>query len=314
MSTALIYHPIFLKHDTGKHHPERPSRLQSILRKLQNTGLINKLKLIEPECASIDDITLVHPRSYVLGIKDACSKIPSGNANLDPDTVVSKDSFEAALFAVGAVKKAVDIVFTKEADNAFCMVRPPGHHARPNQAMGFCLFNNIAIGAKYIQKKYNLKRILIVDWDVHHGNGTEEVFYEDESVFYISLHQYPHYPGTGSRESIGEGKGKGFNLNVPMDVGAGDNEYIKAFFEERIIPKIEDFKPEFILISAGFDGHRDDPLSSMGLTETGYYEMTKILKDLAKTYSQNRVISILEGGYNLFSLANSVHSHLEALI
>ncbi len=314
MATALIYHPIFLKHDTGPHHPERPSRLQSILRTLENSGIINKLKLIEPERASIKDVTLIHSRSYVLGIKDVCSKLSSGNANLDPDTVVSKDSFEAGLFAVGAVKKAVDLVFTKEVDNAFCMVRPPGHHARPNQAMGFCLFNNIAIGAKYIQKKYGLKRILIVDWDVHHGNGTEEIFYKNGGVFYISLHQYPHYPGTGSRESIGKGKGKGFNLNIPMDVGTGDNEYIKAFFEEMIIPRIEDFKPEFILISAGFDGHRDDPLSSTNLTETGYYEMTKILKDLAKTYSQNRVISILEGGYNLFSLANSVHSHLEALI
>ena len=312
MATALIYHSIFLKHDTGPHHPERPSRLQSILRKLQSARFIDKLKLIEPGPASIDDIALVHSRDYVLSIKDICSNLHSDNKNLDPDTVVSGRSFEAALFAAGAVIRAIDLVFDKKIDNAFCMVRPPGHHARVQQAMGFCIFNNVAIGARYIQKKYDLKRILIIDWDVHHGNGTEEIFYEDEGVFYISLHQYPHYPGTGSKESIGAGKGKGFNLNIPMDAGAGDTEYIKAF-KDIIIPRVKDFKPEFILTSAGFDGHKDDPLSSTTLRESGYYEMTKMIKEMAKLYSKNRLVSILEGGYNLLSLANSVHSHLDAL-
>ncbi len=310
MATALIYHPIFLKHNTGPHHPERASRLQSILRKLEKSKLIDKLKFIEPESASIDDITLVHPKDYVLSIKDICFKITSGTINLDPDTVVSKESFEAALFSVGSVIKGIDLVFNKEVDNAFCMGRPPGHHARPNQAMGFCLFNNIAIGARYIQEKYKLNRILIIDWDVHHGNGTEEIFYKDGSILYISLHQYPHYPGTGKKEDTGEGKGKGFNLNVPMGAGVGDDEYIKAF-QDKINPKVKDFKPEFVLISAGFDGHKDDPLSSINLTEKGYSEMTKMVKEIAKTYSNNRIISILEGGYNLLSLANSVYSHLD---
>ncbi len=310
METALIYHPIYLQHNTGAHHPERPSRLQSILRKLKKTGLIDKVKLVEPQAASVEDIMLVHPEHYVMSIKETCIE---GGGNLDPDTVVSKDSYNAALFAAGAVKKAADLLFNGETENAFCMVRPPGHHATPSQAMGFCIFNNVAIAARYAKDKYNINCILIIDWDVHHGNGTEEIFYEDPSVFYISLHQYPHYPGTGSRESQGQGKGKGFNLNIPMQAGCGDSEYIRAF-REIIVSKLNDFKPELILISAGFDGHKDDPLSSINLTENGFREMTDILKKAAKAHCKNRIISVLEGGYNLFSLANSVHSHLEALL
>ncbi|MBU3911091.1 MAG: histone deacetylase [Candidatus Omnitrophica bacterium] len=309
MKTALIYHPIYLKHDTGPHHPERASRLQAILRKLQKTDLINKLQLTEPGKASIDDIALVHHRSYIAKVKDA---VKNGLLNLDPDTVISQDSFEAALFAAGGVINAIDLVFKGGADNAFCMVRPPGHHARPSQAMGFCIFNNIAIAARYLQKQHGIERVVVIDWDVHHGNGTEEAFYDDESVLYISLHQYPHYPGTGAREDNGKDKGKGFNLNLPMPAGSGDNEYIKVF-KELVVPKVNSFKPQFILISAGFDGHRDDPLSSITLTEKGYYEMTAILKESAKLYSENRIVSVLEGGYNLFSLADSVHAHLEAL-
>ncbi len=293
MATALIYHPIFLQHDTGAHHPERASRLQAILRKLEKTRLIDKLKLIEPESATIEDIVSVHAKDYVLSIKE------HGPGNLDPDTVISKDSFDAALFSAGAVIKGIDLVLKGDAGNVFCMVRPPGHHARPSQAMGFCIFNNIAIGARYIQRKRGLKRVAIIDWDVHHGNGTEEIFYNDQSVFYISLHQHPHYPGTGQSSSP-------FNLNIPMSEGSGDKEYIKAF-KQAIIPKLKDFNPEFILISAGFDGHKDDPLSSIKLTEPGYYEMTCLIKDIAP------IVSVLEGGYNLLSLANSVHSHLFAL-
>ena len=308
MKTALIYHPIYLKHNTGVHHPERASRLEAILRKLKKRE--EGLKLVEPARASIDDIALVHTKDYISSIEEFCKK---GGGNLDPDTVVSAETFEAALFAAGAVIRGVDLVWANVADNAFCMVRPPGHHARPTQAMGFCIFNNVAIGARYLQKRYHLKRILIIDWDAHHGNGTEEVFYEDPEVFYISLHQYPHYPGTGSKDDIGKGKGKGFNLNIPMPAGSGDREYLKAF-NEIIIDTVDDFKPEFILISAGFDGHRDDPLSSLTLTENGYYEITKIIKEFAKAYSQNRIVSVLEGGYYLFSLANSVSSHLEGLV
>ncbi len=310
MRTALIYHPVYLQHDTGPHHPERASRLESILRKFKNTGLIDKLKIIEPPSASEELIACVHSEDYITSVKEICEK---GGGDLDPDTVCSRDSFSAALFAAGAVIKGIDLIFKQEIDNAFCMVRPPGHHARPSQAMGFCLFNNIAIGARYIERHYKLRHILIVDWDVHHGNGTEEIFYEEASVFYISLHQYPHYPGTGSQEFTGAGKGKGYNLNIPMHAGSGDSEYINAF-QDIIVPRLNKFKPEFILISSGFDGHRDDPLSSINLTESGYYEMTAILKDSARIYSGGRILSVLEGGYNLLSLANSAYSHLEALL
>ena len=312
MRTALIYHPIYLQHDTGPHHPEGAYRLQAIIRKLQKTGLYSKLDVVEPDSASLEEISLVHPKDYILSIKETCE---GGGGSLDPDTVVSKDSFEAALYAAGAVLKGIDIICDApaRADNAFCLVRPPGHHARKSQAMGFCLFNNVAIGARYIQKKYKLSRILIIDWDAHHGNGTEEIFYEDDSIFYISLHQYPHYPGTGSRESTGANRGKGYNLNIPMEAGSGDVEYTKVFYE-KIVPAIDNFKPEFILISAGFDGHNNDPLSSLTLTEKCFYEMTGILREQARLYSQNRILSVLEGGYNSLSLANSVSSHLEALI
>lgn len=310
MATALIYHPLYLRHDTGTHHPERASRLQAVLRKLKKTGLIDRLDIIEPEPATVEDVALTHSRDYIIGVEEACKCAP---ANLDPDTVVSGDSFKTALLAAGGVMKAADLVVSGKYDNAFCLVRPPGHHARPSQAMGFCIFNNAAIGARYIQKKYNIGRVAIIDWDAHHGNGTEEIFYNDPSVFYISLHQYPYYPGTGSGESVGEGKGKGFNLNIPMRAGSNDEDYIKAF-EKIIVPKMEKFKPEFILISAGFDSHRDDPLSSLNITEAGYKKMTEIIKKMASIYSKNRLISILEGGYNLLSLARSTEEHIKALI
>lgn len=310
MKTALIYHPVYLRHDTGPSHPERASRLQAILRKLQKTHLIDDLSLFKPEAASLDDIALAHSRDYIASVKDA---VKDGFVSLDADTVISGESFETALYAAGGVIKGIDLVLKGEADNAFAMVRPPGHHARPSQAMGFCIFNNAAIGAKYIQKNYKYERILIVDFDVHHGNGTEEIFYEDPTVFYISLHQYPHYPGTGAKEDIGRGKGKGFNLNLPMSSGSGDEEYIKVF-KDTVVPAVNNFKPQIILVSAGFDGHAKDPLSATTLTEAGYYEITLMLKELAKTYSENRIVSALEGGYNLFSLADSVHAHIKALI
>ena len=307
MATALIYHPIYLQHDTGAHHPERPSRLQVILRKLEKTRLIDKLIVVEPGQASVEQVATVHSKAHILSVEAACKKAP---VNLDPDTPVSRDSYDAALFAAGGVIKGIDLVFKGDATNAFCMVRPPGHHARPSNAMGFCLFNNIAIGARYAQIRYNIRRVLIIDWDVHHGNGTEEIFYNDPDVFYISLHQYPHYPGTGSGKDAGEGKG--LNLNIPMAPGSGDAEYIKVF-NDIILPKAREFKPELILISAGFDGHKDDPLSSINLTESGYAKMTDLIKGIARISCNDRIVSVPEGGYNLFSLADSVCSHLEAL-
>jgi len=316
MATALIYHPIYLRHDTPPHHPERPSRVQAILRKLQKTRLIDRLKVVEPDVrhASIENLCLVHSKDYIAHIEEACRTCEKTHFfKFDPDTFVSQDSYKAGLFAVAGALTAIDIVFNKDVDNAFCLVRPPGHHARKSQAMGFCLFNNVAIGARYLQNKHNIKRILIIDWDVHHGNGTEEIFYEDPGVYYISLHQYPHYPGTGAKSDIGKGEGKGFNLNIPMPPGSGDKEYLDAF-NNIIEPIADDFKPEFILISAGFDGHRDDPLSSINLTEIGFKKMTELVKEIGERYSKGRIVSVLEGGYNLFALGDSVNVHLEALI
>ncbi|MBU1006149.1 MAG: histone deacetylase [Candidatus Omnitrophica bacterium] len=309
MTTSLIYHPAYLCHDTGPHHPERPSRLKAIFRKLNKTGLMDKLMVVEPDVAMESDIAMVHSPGYINSVKDTCI---AGGGKLDADTVASKDSYIAALFAAGGVMKAIDLVCGGNADNAFCAVRPPGHHAGHCRAMGFCLFNNVAIGARYVQKKYNIKRVLIIDWDAHHGNGTEEIFYEDPSVFYVSLHQYPHYPGTGSSEYRGKEKGKGYNLNIPMSAGSGDSEYMKVF-RDMVIPMAKDFKPEFILISAGFDGHENDPLSSTNLTEKGYGKMTELVKDIAVAYAKGRVVSVLEGGYNLLSLADSVNTHIEKL-
>ncbi len=304
--TALLYHPIYLSHNTGPHHPERASRLQSIFRKLRNTNLINDLKTIEPGMASEQEISLVHSGEYISYIKKICSGLKDEFTHLDNDTVVSKSSFEAAIYAVGAVLSAIDEISKGRIANALCLVRPPGHHARPSRSMGFCIFNNIAVGAAYARRKHCLDKVAIVDWDVHHGNGTEEVFIKDKSVLYISLHQYPHYPGTG--ESSGEG-----NINIPMNSGSGDKEYLRAF-NDIVIPELSKFEPNLILLSAGFDGHKDDPLSSINLSEEGYGEMTKMLKQSAEKYCQGRMVSVLEGGYNLISLANSVHSHLKSLI
>jgi acetoin utilization deacetylase AcuC-like enzyme len=201
----------------------------------------------------------------------------------------------------------------KQVDHVFCAVRPPGHHAETSRAMGFCLFNNIAIAARYIQKGYGLKRVLIVDWDVHHGNGTQHSFEDDPSILFFSTHQYPHYPGTGRASERGKGPGEGFTINIPMEAGEGDEEF-HAIFLKSLLPAADDFKPEFVLISAGFDAHKDDPLASMGLTEAGYTDLTNIVAGIATRHAERRILSALEGGYNLRALAASVNSHIQALI
>ncbi len=312
MRTVFLYHPKCLLHDTGAHHPERPYRLEAILRKLKQSKLIERVLFLEPEPngEEIEWIREVHTKDYVDFIKTVSKK---GFFYLDPDTVVSKGTFEAARLAVTCVLKGADLVMENNVENGFCAVRPPGHHAFSDKGSGFCIFNNVAIATKYLQKRYNLRKILILDWDLHHGNGTQQIFYKDRCVLYISLHLYPYYPGTGSDGEIGEGEGKGFNLNIPMGAGSTNSDYLKAF-DNIIFPKAKDFKPEFILISAGFDGHKEDPLSGISLTEEGFYEMTRRVKDMAKELCNGRVLSILEGGYNLFSLAASVEAHLRGLM
>ena len=214
---------------------------------------------------------------------------------------------------MGAVTQAVDRIIDDTLDAAFCAVRPPGHHALADRAMGFCLFNNVAIGARYAQQRHALSRILIVDWDVHHGNGTQAIFYDDPSVLYFSTHQYPFYPGTGARAETGRGAGAGFTINVPLPAGAGDAELIRAFQEE-LLPRALTFKPQLILISAGFDAHRDDPLAGLAVTEAGYAELTRIVRGIAEACCRGRIVSVLEGGYNLLALGRSVEAHLRTLL
>ncbi len=310
MKTGIIYSDHFLHHDTGYGHPESPERLKKIIGYLRNDPQFKELLFFEPRHASIQDIKYVHSINYIQKVIKICEK---GGGNLDPDTVLSRESFNSALLSVGAGLTGSDLIMEGKIENAFCAVRPPGHHAEVEKGMGFCIFNNVAITARYLQKKYGLQRILIIDWDVHHGNGTQQIFEEDNSVFYFSIHQYPHYPMTGKGEEKGVGKGEGFTLNMPLEAGADDRVYL-AIFREILRPVVENFKPQFILISAGFDCHMSDPLGGMLVSEACFYEMTKIVMEWAKKFSNGRILSFLEGGYSLNYLPICVGAHILALM
>ena len=310
VKTGFVFHEDFLLHDTGAGHPERADRLKSIIKNLTTTNLMQKLKLINPESAELKWVEKIHTPEYIKSVEKACEL---GYSHLDADTGICAESYRIALLAVGGTLAAADAIMKEKITNAFCAVRPPGHHAEKNQAMGFCLFNNIAITAKYLQQKYSLGKILIIDWDVHHGNGTQNAFYDDPTIFYFSIHQSPFYPGTGLINETGIGKGEGFTLNVPLPSGQGDEDYIEAF-QTKLLPAANKFKPNFILISAGFDGHRDDPLAGMQLTETGFAKLTKIVANIAEDFCVGKIISLLEGGYNLDKLAASVAAHIEVLL
>ena len=306
--TGFAYHSDYLNHDTGPGHPERPDRLRASLAALQQSGVWEHLQRIEPTPASVEQIAYAHNPAYSEHIRLHCEReIP-----LTYDTTVCHESFEIALLSTGGVLRAADAVATGVVQNAFAMVRPPGHHATPGQSMGFCLFNNIAVTARYLQREHGVGKVAIVDWDVHHGNGTQDIFYEDETVFFFSIHQSPLYPGTGSSRERGSGKAHGTTLNVPMPPGSGDDEYIKVF-TDTLIPALRVFSPEFLLISAGFDAHYLDPLAGTGLTADGFSTLTDPILAFAEETTSGRVVSALEGGYSLEGTSESVVAHVERL-
>jgi acetoin utilization deacetylase AcuC-like enzyme len=309
MAVGYVYHPIYLKHDTGQ-HVENALRLEAVISHLEQTGLKKQLTLIEPRPATIDEIALVHRREYIKGIDD---KAASGGGWLDLDTVMSPGSYEAAFYAAGGVIRAVAAVMAGEVESALALVRPPGHHATSGQAKGFCLFNNIAIAAEYALAEYKLERILIVDFDVHHGNGTQEAFYDNPQVMYISTHQYPFYPGTGDLKETGSGSAAGTNINIPLSAGCGDDEYLEVF-EQIIVPAARRFNPRFILVSAGYDNHWADPLAMMQVSITGFGQMVGIIKELADELCGGRLVFTLEGGYHLDALAASVKATFDRLL
>jgi len=307
--TGFVYHPDYLNHDTGPNHPERPDRLRASLAALQKSDVWKQLHPIEPTPATITQICYAHETTYPEHVRQYCEQ----ELPLTYDTPVVKASFDIARLSTGGVLRAADAVATGAVKNGFAMVRPPGHHATQNRSMGFCLFNNIAITARYLQREHGIGKVAIVDWDVHHGNGTQDIFYEDESVFFFSIHQSPLYPGTGSSYERGSGKARGTTLNVPMPAGSGDSEYVKVF-EDVLIPALQDFSPEVILISAGFDAHSLDPLASIELTADGFATLTDMILNVAEETASGRVVSALEGGYSLPGVSESVVAHVERLI
>ncbi|MEM3699252.1 MAG: histone deacetylase [Candidatus Bathyarchaeia archaeon] len=297
--TAVIFSPIYYQHNPGRNHPESARRLSAIITELKR-GQLSKSRnwqFVEPEKASIEHIKLIHDIEYIRFVEAFCR---SGGGLLDPeDTVVSLKSFEIALYAAGGTLKAVDLVMNGKYENAFAVVRPPGHHAERFRAFGFCIFNNVAIAAKYLLKNYGLKRIGILDIDAHHGNGTQESFYQTDKVLYVSLHQDPTiFPGTGFSDEIGEGQGLGFNVNIPLPFWTGDRLYLKAL-REIVVPIIREYKPQIILVSAGLDGHYTDPIGNLSLSVLCYQEIFETVVRLASEICYGKFVSVLEGGYSL---------------
>jgi len=306
---GLVYDPIYLKHDTGA-HVENSSRLVETVGLLQNSKLIDKLVAIPPRAASVEEVSLAHPRSHISRVQSYSSR---GGGWLDGDTYASPASYEVALYAVGGVLEGVDAVMTGKINHAFALVRPPGHHATTDEAMGFCLFNNIAIAAEYAKRKYKLDRILIADFDVHHGNGTQEIFYSDPRVLYFSTHQYPWYPGTGSIYEDGVGEGKGFTVNVPLPAYCGDKEHLRVY-KEVLEPIAKRFQPQLMLVSAGYDPHWADQLSLMQVSVAGFSGIVSIIKELADELCQGKLLLSLEGGYHLQALSHSIKATFEVLL
>jgi len=300
--TGIVRDEIYLKHDMGLYHPESPDRLQVIYDMLNEFESSLNVTKVASRHASIDEIAANHDHRYIQNIAATAG---AQSTYLDPDTSACEHSWDAAAMAAGGLLNLVDAVASDSIRNGFALVRPPGHHAERRRAMGFCFFNNIAVAARYALQRLGMERVAIIDWDLHHGNGTQNAFYEIPQVLFISTHQYPHYPGSGAVREIGNGPGEGYTVNVPLAAGAGDAEYV-AVFHALVSPIIESYRPELILVSAGFDAHESDPLGGMNVTENGYEQMIQILMSLAEEFCDGRLVLTLEGGYNLAALRNSV--------
>ncbi len=301
----LISDERMIEHDPGYGHPERPQRLQAILRELAD---LNQARWEQPPLVTTEQLARVHSAAYIEHIEAYRDR----SGSLDPDTQVSPASVPAAYLAAGAAVRAVEALLTGETRRAFALVRPPGHHAEPETAMGFCLFNNIAVAAAHACAEQDCERVLVVDWDVHHGNGTQEAFYDRSDVLFFSLHQYPFFPGTGRLQQWGTDAAKGYTINVPLPAGCGDADYL-GVFDQLLVPIADAFKPQLVLVSAGFDAHRDDPLAQMCLTKKGYQAMTALVRDIADRHAHGRLALVLEGGYDLGVLAQSVRACCEVM-
>ncbi|MBE0431411.1 MAG: histone deacetylase [Dehalococcoidia bacterium] len=308
MKSGLVYDPIYLEHETGD-HVENPRRLSNTISYLEETGTKEKLTCLTPRRASLEELRMVHSPEYISGVQGRAEK---GGGWLDGDTLLCRRSYEVALYAAGGVLIATEAVMKGEVDNAFALVRPPGHHAIYDQAMGFCIFNNVAIAARFALSMFDIQRLLIADFDVHHGNGTQDAFYSDPGVLYFSAHQYPFYPGTGWIDETGTGEGKGATVNVPMAAGWGDEQYSRVF-SEILAPVARRFQPQLILVSAGFDAHWADHLAMMKASVTGFAQTARILNELAAELCQGRLVFTLEGGYNLRVVAASVKAVFDVL-
>ena len=311
--TGYVYDPRYLLHDPGAWHPERPDRLKAIHRALESGDLLELLVRLNPDYAPLTWVERLHDPDYIKRFQAACDK--GGQIFMVQDCGICRESYQTALLAVGGVMLAVEAVMGGQLDNAFCAVRPPGHHAERDRAMGFCFFNNVALGAVYALEHFGLERVAIIDWDVHHGNGTQHLFEADPRVFYVSLHEDPQhcYPGTGYRREEGKGAGQGFTLNLPLPPHSDDSDYLTALKKEAL-PRLQAFAPQFVFISAGFDAHVNDPLAHMNLTGEGYREMGRLLLDLAQETAGGRLVTVLEGGYNLEVLEECVEDHLRLLL